>query len=283
MGPIMNATETETIILNTAWQHINGMVNRSMLVGYRQDQPTTLLPETREHALLFVIRLRDFLSEIRAFGADSVPFGLCRAPTDQSPIDRTFIFHLMQVCNAPSFGENAERLREQTEAFAHWLEGSFDASAVNLGHIDLVSDIRVERYRYLQMCGDIAKHSIPRLSVNARHLRKLLELAGHDITEEQSYLAIPNFFDWFFNDCFCYSISQIAEFLNNILWAIYEYLLPEFQRAWYRIDDLKYGYRFPHDMTQPVARAIYWELMNRVRQRPWVPAFTVCPYLKMRH
>ena len=279
----MSVTERESIILNTAWQHINGMVNRSILVGFQDDRPTTLLPNTREHALLFLIRLRDFLSEIHALHGDSVPFGLSRAPINPSPADRTFIFHLRQVCDAPALGNTAEGLREPTEAFAQWLEGSFVARDVNLGDIDLVSDLRVMRYRYLQMCGDIAKHSLPRLSVNARHLRKLLVLAGHEISEEQSYLAIPNFFDWFFEDCFLYSISRIAEFLNDILWAIYDYLRPEYQRAWYSIDDVRYGYHFPRDLDKPVARAIYWQLMNRVRQRPWIPAFTVTPFLKLHH
>ena len=279
----MNVTERETIILNTAWEHIDGMVNRSMLIGFRHDEPTTLLPESREHALLFLIRLRDFLSPVGANKKGSIPFGLCRPPTDASPTDRTFLFHLRQVCAAPRLGTNIARLGDHTEAFARWLEGSFQANDVNLRDIDLNANLRIERYRYIQMCGDIAKHSLPRLSGHARHLRKLLKAAGHRITEEQSYLAIPNFFRWFFDDCFMYSLSRIAEFLNEIRWAICEYLLTEYRRAWYQIDDINYGYRVPPAIIEPVARAIYWELMNRVQMKPWIPQFTVTNYLKMRH
>ena len=279
----MNVTERESIILNTAWQVIDTMVNRYMFVGFREDQPTTLLPDTRQHALLFVILLRDFLSEVRAFGKDPVPFGLCRPPPNARPTERTFIFHLRQICLRPSLGTTVEPLRERTEAFADWLEGSFEAQGVNLGEIDLVCDLRVERFKYLQMCGDIAKHSLPRLSVNANHLRNLLARAGHPITEQQSYLAIPSFFDWFFNDCFMYSASRIAEFLNDIRWAIFEYLVPEFQRAWYPIDDIAYGYHIPPEIEEPVAHAMYWNLMNRVRGKPWIPRFVVTEYLKRRH
>ena len=279
----MNVTERETIILNTAWQHIDGMVNRAMLTGFRNTESTTLLPHTREHALLFLIRLRDFLSQVGSVRDDSNPFELRRAPINACPTDRTYIFHLRQVCNTPCLGKSVEQLGHHTEAFADWLEGSFQADSVNLADIDLDADLRVERYRYLQMCGDIAKHSLPRLSVNARHLRRLLEEAGHKITEEQSYLAIPNFFSWFFDDCFNYSLSRIAEYLNEIRWAIFEYLQPEFRRAWYRIDDVAYGYRILGEIERPVARAIYWELMNRVRAEPWIPRFTVTQYLKMRH
>ena len=279
----MNVTEREAIILNTTWQVIDDMVNRAMFVGIRDDQPTTLLPETRAHALLFVILLRDFLSEARSIGRASVPFGLSTPAPNARPTERTFIFHLREVCHQPSLGTQIEPLREQVEAFAQWLEGSFEAQGVNLSEIDLICDLRVERYKYLQMCGDIAKHSLPRLSVNARYLRKLLERAGHAITEEQSYLAIPNFFDWFFNDCFMYSASRIAEFLNEIRWAIFEYLKPEFQRAWYPTDDIAYGYRIPSEIEEPVAHAMYWDLMNRVLHKPWIPRFVVTEDLKRRH
>jgi len=190
---ITNPTEQESIILNTAWQMIDDMVNRSVFVGFQTDEPTTLLPQTREHALLFVVLLRDFPSEIRAFGKSPLPMGLRKPPPNSRPSDRTFIFHLRQVCAAPRLGTDPSALSCKAEDFAHWLEGSFEAKGVNLGDIDLVCDLRVERYRYIRMCGDIAKHSLPRLSVNARHLRKLLRNAGHEVTEEESYLAIPNF------------------------------------------------------------------------------------------
>ena len=279
----MNDIERESIILNTAWQVIDAMVNRSMFVGFRENGPTTLLPETREHAMLFVVLLRDFLSEIRAFGKEPLPFGLCKPPAHARPTDHTFIFHLRLVCQNPILGTEVDSLREKIEAFGDWLEGAFVAQDVGLAEIDLVCDLRVERYKYLQMCGDIAKHSLPRLSVNARHLRNILAEAGHEVTEEQSYLAIPSFFDWFFDDSFMYSASRIAEFLNEIRWAIYEYLVPEFQRAWYRVDEIAYGYHVPQRIEEPVARAMYWDLMNRVRMKPWISRFSVDPYLKLRH
>ena len=279
----MNATEREAIILNTAWQAIDTMVNRSMFVGFDDDQPTGLLPKAREHALLFVILLRDFLSEEHSSRQAPVPFGLSKPPRNAGPIERTFILHLRQVHEQPSLGTKIEPLREQTEAFADWLEGSFEEQGVNLCEIDLVCDLRVERYKYLQMCGDIAKHSLPRLSVNARYLRKLLNGAGHEITEEQSYLAIPSFFNWLFDDCFMYSASRIAEFLNEIRWAIFEYLKLEFQRAWYPIDDIACGYHVPPEIKEPAAHAMYWDLMNRVRGKPWIPRFVVSEYLKRRH
>lgn len=79
-----------------------------------------------------------------------------------------------------------------------------------------------------------------------------------------------------------------AEFLNNLRWSIYRYLRPEYRRAWHLTEhatpDLAlYAYDIPADIAQPVARAMYWELMNRVRARPWVQQFTITDSLKRRY
>ena len=135
------------------------------------------------------------------------------------------------------------------------------------------------------MCGDIAKHHLARLSVNIGHLRKLLRNAGHEVDEQKASLAINNFFDWFFDDIFMYHSGQIAEFLNNIRWAIFDYLLPEYRRSWHLTEnatqDFKaYSYHIPDEVTDPIARAMYWDVMNRVRTKPWVHRFIICDSLK---
>ena len=136
--------------------------------------------------------------------------------------------------------------------------------------------------------GNIAKHNLARLSTNVLHLRKLLETAGHTVSEQDAYLAVENFFEWFFNDIFIYHSSQIAEFLNNIRWAIFEYLQPEYRRSWHLTDkatpDLqRYGYHFPSEINEPVARAMYWNVMNRVRAKPWIHRFVVSDSFKRRY
>jgi len=57
---------------------IDHMVNHSVFAGF----------QTREHALLFVVLRRDFLSEVRAVRNAPLPRAL-RKPV---PSDRTFIF-----------------------------------------------------------------------------------------------------------------------------------------------------------------------------------------------
>jgi hypothetical protein len=228
------------------------------------------------------------LSEVPAFKGEPVPLGLKAAPSNARPSDLTFLFHLRQVCAAPQLGEDATGLSAGIEAFADWLEGDFIAPNVNLHAIDVVADLRVARYRYIKMCGDIAKHNLARLTNNVGHLRKLLGAAGHAVSEQDAYLAVENFFEWFHDDIFIYHSSCIAEFLNNIRWAIFEYLQREFRRSWHMSEKATpdfpiYGYHVPADISEPIAGAMYWDVMNRVRAKPWIHPFVVSDSFKQRY
>lgn len=284
----MNDTEREAIILNSAWEMIDGMVNWAVFVKTDRMDPSNLIFQTSGHARLFIILLGDFLSEIRAFKGEPIPLGLKPAPSNARPSDLTFLFHLRQVCSDPKLGVDTTGLSASVEAFAGWLEGEFTATDVNLHSIDVVTDLRVARYRYIKMCGDMAKHNLARLATNVGHLRKLLAEAGHRVSEQQAYLAVEAFFEWFHQDIFIYHASQIGEFLNNIRWAIYEYLQPEFRRSFHvpapPIPDFPiYSYHVPSTITEPVALAMYWNAMNRSRSRPYVQRFMIPDYMKQRY
>ena len=260
-----------------------------MFVKNDRTEPTNLMFEKSAHSRLFAILLGDFLSETRAFKGDPVPLGLKPTPSNAQPSDLTFLFHLRQVCADPKLGTDTTALGAAIEAFADWLEGEFAAPGVNLHAIDVVADLRVARYRYIKMCGDIAKHNLARLATNMRHLRKLLEAAGHSVSEQEAYLAVENFFEWFHQDIFIYHSSQIAEFLNDIRWAIYEYLQAEFRRSWHLSDKetayfpMMYSYRVPQEITEPVAAAMYWDVMNRSRSKPYVQRFVIADEFKKRY
>jgi hypothetical protein len=284
----MNDTEREAIILNSAWEMIDGMVNWAAFVKTERAEPSNLMFQTSGHARLFVILLGDFLSEIRAFKGEPVPLGLKPAPSQARPSDLTFLFHLRQVCAEPKLGADTTGLSAAVEAFAIWLEGEFTATGVNLHPIDVVADLCVTRYRYIKMCGDMAKHNLARLATNVGHLRKLLEQAGHPVSEQQGYLAVETFFEWFHQDIFIYHSSQIGEFLNNIRWAIYDYLQPEFRRSWHvpatsTADFPMYSYHVPPVINEPVAVAMYWDTMNRSRSQPYVQRFVIPDYMKQRY
>ena len=284
----MNVIEREAIILNSAWKMINGMVNWSMFAKTDLKRPTNLMFEDVEHQKVFIILLRDFLSQVRAYGKQATPLGLKEVPHDACPSDRTFLFHLRQVCECPQLEADAVNLRKEVESFAEWLEGEFLARDVWLSDMIEPVDIRITRYRYITMCGDIAKHHLGRLSTVASHMEGLLKQSRRDIDEQTAYLVIEDFFGWFFDNVFLYHSSQIAEFLNNIRWAIFRYLQPEFERAYHLTEDATpdlhlYSYDMPEDITQPMPRAMYWDVMNRVGQGPWMERFTVHEAHKLRY
>ncbi|MGO7015414.1 hypothetical protein [Rhizobium leguminosarum] len=284
----MNDVEREAVILNSAWEMINGMVNWSLFVKHADTSPTNMMFETSAHRRLFIILLADFLSEIRAFKGEAIPLGLSAPPSNARPSDLTFLFHLRHVGANPIFGPGSGDLARVVEEFSNWLEGEFVAHGVNLHSTDLVTDIEISRIRYLKMCGDIAKHNLARLATNVKHLQRLLEKAGHEIDETTAYLAVDGFFEWFHDDIFIYHSSQIAEFLNNIRWAIYDYLEPEFRRSYHHTGEVysgiaMYNYKVPDQIQQPIAHAMYWQLMNRCRSEPWVHRFVVSDSFKSQY
>lgn len=280
MRGAVNTIEQECIILNSAWAMIDDMVNWAMFVRAAPPRISHLRFTTHGHAELFNIRLGDFLAQLRAFKGQHIPLGLAAAPSHASPTDLTFLFYLRQVIANPKLGNDVAGLLAATEAFASWLEGEFIAEGVNLSDINVVADIRISRLRYLKICSDIPKHHLARLAGNAKHIRDILDVAGHPITEQESYLALAGFFEWFHKDIFIYHSSLIAKFLNDIRWQIYLYLRPEFGRSWHTRGERNggfqpYGYVYPNACSEPIAQAMYWELMNRARERPWIIPFCI--------
>ncbi|MCB1379127.1 MAG: hypothetical protein KDK89_12275 [Alphaproteobacteria bacterium] len=264
------------------------MVNWDVFMETDQTYPSNLMFRTSSQARLFVILLGDFLSQIREFNGNPIPFGLEPAPSNARPSDLTFLFHLRQVCAKPQLGADTGELSGAVEAFATWLEREFTEEGINLHTLGVVADLHVSRIRYIKMCGDIAKHNLARLATNVNYLRKLLEQAGHQVGEQQAYLAVETFFEWLHQNIFIYHSSQIGEFLNNIRWAIYEYLQPEFLRS-YHVPATSTAefpvcrYREPSAITEPVAVAMYWNAMNRTRLKPCMQRFVIPDWMKQRY
>ena len=115
-----------------------------------------------------------------------------------------------------------------------------------------------------------------------RQIKAMLARHGHVVDEGMVYRALPNFQDWFYTDVFSYHASTIGEFLDQIRRALFDYLSPEYARAWRSGDrfDGDYSFDVPSEIRDHLAFGMYWELMNRVRGGLWFPAFSVSPLLK---
>jgi hypothetical protein len=123
-----------------------------------------------------------------------------------------------------------------------------------------------------------------RLQGTVRRIRSILERNGHVISEENGYLVLEDFFEWFHKDIFMYHASAIGEFLNNIRWEIWRYLQPAMEAA-YRVrpGPMQYTFEAPPELSGGLPRGMYYHLMSKTLRQPNFPEFTVTEILKGRY
>ncbi|AXS39509.1 hypothetical protein [Breoghania sp. L-A4] len=272
-----SALDKEVVILAAVRDLIDSMVHYAHFEKGHKIEDAILNFTSREACKLFLIILADFLSL-----PNDGTLGLSK-PNGEGSLGKTYLGLLDAVAKDPQLGQDSSALATPLNAFAVWLDGCTNVEEVWLPAIDRNGPIRVKRMTYLKICGNISKHGITRLDRVVKDIRTVLSDNGTDIDEGQAYLVVPEFQEWFQDHIFpCYPATFIACFLNNIRWGIYEYLTPEFRRA-YRPTVVcsgaqMYEYDVPSDITNPLIESMYWDLMNNVRGEPFFPRFTVDPY-----
>lgn len=269
-----NAIEEESIVLNAIWDLAQDCVNYSIFCKFSDPANVTLLPKTHNDLRLFNILVGDFLSAPK-----KGTLGLPGIPPAAQGAGKTYLAYLRRVVANPQLARGHEHLiAEPTECFASWLEADFTVEDVWLSSISIELDVTMTRQESIKICSNIAKHNFSRLSADVDRILAILKRNGRQITEEEAYLLLPDFYEWFHTHIFAYHTTQIAEMLNNILWGIYDYLLHEFVRAYQKTkpddaNDILYGYDVPADIRDGLAKAMYWDLMNDVLRKPYVPRF----------
>lgn len=254
------------------------MVHYGHFVKGHGTENTCLLFQNREASKLFLIILADFLS----FPRDGT-FGMTK-PSSEGSMGETLLGYLQRVPKKPQFGGDHALLESSVQTFAKWLDGIAVVENVWLPSIDRDGTLKVRRMDYLKICGTISKHGFTRLGNIVGKIRKILAENGTDIDEGQSYLVVPEFQEWFLDDIFIASSTQVAWHLNEIRWGIYEYLSTEFQRSYTPtkifVGAQMYEYDVPSEINDPLIRSIYWGLMNDVRSPPYFPRFTMNRYMR---
>jgi hypothetical protein len=267
--------EKEALILQSVWMHIHEMVNYDI---FDKDSPSyEPMFNSQAHRKLFIIFLCDFLST-----PERNLFALPQPPHGATEIDRTFLFYLNYVCDNPKLNVKSESIRKPVQEFADWLDTEFVLEKAWFPSIELETDLRIKRITMLKICGDAAKHNFARLGRNVQKIRKIFEQNGHFLDEGQSFLVLPEFFDWFYDNVCSYHGKTIAEYLNNIRWGLFYYLRPEYARSVIKTGPRSYDYKYtyPPDVVSSLGKATYWDLMNAVRTEPFFPLFAVSSILK---
>lgn len=271
MGTGFSQIEEEIIFLSTVTDLIDSMVNFSILQVVGTSPDAHILFHTATHQRFFNILLVDLLSTC-----------------DKHLLGRqiSYLEALSNICDHPAFneGNSVANLRTATDSFVNWLNHE-PIVDVWLPSVRADVPLAIPRKTFLKICGNISKHSLLRQSGPAKDLRSLLEASNVSLTLHEAVLALQDFFERFHTDVFNYHASTIAEFLNEIRWGVYEYLLPEYRRSYTPDggDPPRYSFSYPTELHADVAKTLYWDLMNGIRRKPTVERFTVTKNLKMRY
>ncbi|CAN7350884.1 hypothetical protein [Rhizobium sp. LjRoot258] len=281
----LSEIEQEAIVLNAVIGMVDDMVNHAIFCPLGENrQNTNLLPQTSQTLRQFGTLLRDFLSPVTGKGKGGLPFGLPKPENGPRTTDHTTLYYLRRVCEKPLLGRDIHQMACIVDDFSEWLESYATVDGVWLGNIDVEVDLRIKRIDFIRMSGDIGKHNFLRLGGQANKLRTILAENGVTIDESDAYLALPDCWDWFHTHLLAYHASNIAEFLNNIRYAIRLYIDP-IARAGYRptrmVDGLQlYTFERPQEFTDKFAWAQYFSLMQSTLEKPNFPPFSVSQSFK---
>lgn len=267
----MPTISKEVIILRNVHDHICEMVNFSLMEVSGTDPHSMIMFKDMNQRRLFFILLVDFLSVTDSRG----------------PIQKTsFLGGLLDICRAPQFSvlSSEQELQDVVARFKSWLNDT-RMIEVWLPSLDENVNLSISRFDAIKMSGDVSKHNYLRSIGVADRLQRILSCAGVEVELEQAMLALPDFYGRFHNDILIYHSSQICEFLNDIRWAIHTYLKPEFDRSFNRTDGQVPGYSYcvPDRIDEGYAKDCYWELMNELRQTPYMRRFRVSDSLKSEY
>ena len=274
------AMEQEAIILSAVVGMVDDMVNYTIFCPLGEKRhDTNLLPQTSESLRLFGTLLRDFLSPVTARGKGPLPFGLPKPPEGGKAVDHTSLFYLQRICDAPQIGNDVADLSRIVRAFSDWLEAYAEVERVWLANICIELDLRIKRIDFIRMSGDIGKHNFLRLGGQAKRLQTIL--AENDVTigESQAYSALPDCWDWFHTHLLAFHASNIAEFLNNIRYAIRLYVKPIAMARYQVTGNLNefdhYTFERPVEITNDFAWAQYFDLLQSSLRQQNFPQFSV--------
>jgi len=146
-------------------------------------------------------------------------------------------------------------------------------------------NLTLSRQEFVYICGNISKHNFARLTGVAKKVRELLRQNDIDLTPPDVITVLDDFYERFHYDILTYHSSTLVQLLNNVRWGVQNYLKPEYLRSYRKapVDEIRYSYDVPAGIVHNIAQTCYWDLMNSVRQEPYVKPFKASRYLKGRY
>ncbi|GAJ00857.1 unnamed protein product, partial [marine sediment metagenome] len=156
--------EQEVIILRAVTDLIDSMVNFAVMSLLGNDPDSNILFESSTHQGFFNIILVDFLS----------------CTDKEGPSKKiSYLGGLREIVNNPCFDENnsVHNLKVTTQEFKDWLEQKVEVD-VWLPSIDRETKLKISRFDFLKMTGNISKHNYLRAINVAKKLKRILSESG---------------------------------------------------------------------------------------------------------
>lgn len=263
--------EKEIIFLKAIQELIDKIVNYEVLDLSRKDPDSEIRFKSMTHQMFFNIILVDFLSL-----------------SDKHVIGEqlSYLSAIIKIYEHPNFNQDnsIDFLSVSAKEFVDWLEQEVKVN-VWLPAIETDTELSIKRIEFIKICGNISKHNFSRLFGVSKELKQIFKRNDIKIDFEDTLLILDDLYERFHTDILNYHSSTITEFLNNIRWGIYEYLLPEYNQSMQKNDENLEGYKFtyPKGVDSKFSRNCYWDLMNWIRRKPFVERFKVTRWLKLRY
>lgn len=258
--------ELEVIGLKIAIDSIDSMVNREMLrFSGRGDKTEVYFPDN-PHQKLFYILLSDFLSQ--------------NTESSLMPGNLSCMESLSVFVGKPLLASSSISFDESYELFSDWMRKEINTK-VWTPNLDMELSLRLSRQDVINFAANMSKHHFGHLTVVTKKLYKQLDdqqRPRHDIIP-----ALDSIYGDLHENILNYHSSAVAEMLNNLRWGIHDYLQPEFNRSYRKLESISYEFDVPSGIKTDFARSCYWDLMNSARSKPFINRFTVNEVLKMRY
>lgn len=258
-----NDIEKEIILLKATWDIVSSAVNEIVF-----NPSKSALFQTSSHQKYFGILITDFLSE----------------PSSILGFDKKYIQELSNVCSTPQFNnrDSIQHLKIAVQNIQNWLGETIPFDKI--GHyvdepmwfpsINKSANPHFSREDIIFIYGNMSKHNFTRLDAVANKIRYCFRKNGVTISKTEALLVLEDLYDHLDDNVFIFHANHIAKHMNKIIWGIFYYLQPEFEKSIQYIGhEGEYKYTFPKNVNNGYAKELYWQLMNYIRSAPYLKDF----------
>ena len=260
----MYTPSQETIVLLSVSQMIDDMINHHNMSYSHSEYGTQVVFKDTYREKHFLITTVDLLSCI-----DAGAFGIAK---------NTSHLKCLYETADDSFYNNSQDLASKVQVFRDWLTEVVTVP-VWLACLDTESKIEVQRSDAIKLCGNASKHSLTRCSGIVASAVKILNENHIQCNTESSLSVLPELYEQLNASLVQAYCQVISEYLITIRWEIHKHLYPTYEKSYVAGDDgIRYSYIVPDELDSPLSKEAFWDLMNLIRQRPYVEPFKVAEW-----